>query len=119
MNVITHALSRVTLLDFEDHDVDKEVLVVNVITYTAIEEREKTDLLNETDKDAELQTLKMVISKGWPKKRSSLASNLQPYWNYLDELTIEDGILMKGQKIIIPTSLYSSTLIRSTQDTLA
>ena len=47
----------------------------------------------------------MVISKGCPKKRSSLAPNLQPYWNYRDELTIEDGILMKGQKIIIPTSL--------------
>ena len=105
MNVITDALSRVTLLDFEDHDVDREVLAVNVLTYTAIKEREKTELLNETDKDAELQALKMVISKGWPKKRSSLTPNLQPYWNYRDKLTIEDGILMKGQKIIIPTSL--------------
>ena len=72
MNVIADALSRVTPLDFEDHDVDKEVLAVNVLTYTAIEEREKTKLLNKTDKDAELQALKMVISKGWPKKRSSL-----------------------------------------------
>ena len=105
MNVIADALSRVTPLDFEDHDVDKEVLAVNVLTYTAIEEREKTELLNETDKDAELQASKMVISKGWPKKRSSLAPNLQLYWNYRDELTIEDGILMKGQKIISPTSL--------------
>ena len=34
------ALSRVTLLDFEDHDVDKEVLAVNALTYTAIKERE-------------------------------------------------------------------------------
>ena len=105
MNVIADVLSRVTPLDFEDHDVDKEVLAVNVLTYTAIKEREKRELLNETDKDAELQALKMVISKGWPKKRSSLTPNLQPYWNYQDELTIEDGILMKGQKIIIPTSL--------------
>ena len=105
MNVIPDALLRVTPLDFEDHDVDKEVLAIKVLTYTAIEEREKTELLNETDKDAELHVLKMVISKGWPKKRSSLAPNLQPYWNYRDELTIEDGILMKGQKIIIPTSL--------------
>ena len=105
MNVITDALSRVTPLDFVDHNVDKEVLAVNVLPYTAIEEREKTELLNKTDKDAELQALKMVISKGWPKKRRSLTPNLQLYWNYRDELTIEDGILMKGQKIIIPTSL--------------
>ena len=105
MNVIADALLRVTLLDFEDHNVDKEVLAVNVLTYTVIKEREKTELLNETDKDAELQTLKMVISKGWPKKRNSLAPNIQLYWNYQDEFKIEDGILMKGQKIIILTSL--------------
>ena len=105
MNVIADALSRVTPLDYEDHDVDKEVLAVSVLAYTAIEEREKTELLNETDKDAELQALKMVISEGWPKKRSSLAPNIQPYWKYWDELTIDDGILMKGQKIIISTSL--------------
>ena len=79
MNVIADALLRVTLLDFEDHKVDKEVLAVNVLTYTSIKEREKTELLNETDKDAELQALKMVISKGWPRKRSSLTPNLQPY----------------------------------------
>ena len=96
MNVIADALLRVTSLNFEDHDVDKEVLAVNVLTYTAIEEREKIELLNETDKDAELQALKMVISKVWPKKRSSFTPNVQPYWNYRDELTIEDGILIKG-----------------------
>ena len=105
MNVIADALSRVTPLDFEDRNVNKEVLAVNVLTYTAIEEREKTELLNESDKDTELQALRMVISKGLPKKRSSLTPNLQPYWHYRDELPIKDGIVMTGQKIIIPTSL--------------
>ena len=90
MNIIADALSRVTWLDFEDHDVDKEVLAVNVLTYTAIEETEKTELLNETHKDAELQALKMVISKGWSKKRSTLTPISQQYGNYWDELMIED-----------------------------
>ena len=35
MNVIADALLRVTPLDFEDHDVDKEVLAVNVLTYAS------------------------------------------------------------------------------------
>ena len=105
MNVIADALLRVTPLDFEAHDVDKEVLAVNILTYAAIEEREKTELLRETDKDEELQALKVVITKGWPAKRSNLVPNLHPYWNYHDELTIEDGIIMKNQKILIPSSL--------------
>ena len=68
MNVITDTLLRVTPLDFEVHDVDKEVLAVNILTYSAIAEREKTktEQLRETDRDAELQALKMVITKGWP-----------------------------------------------------
>ena len=68
MNVIADALLRVTPLDFEDHDVDKEVLAVNVLTYTAIEEREKTELLNETDKDAGLQALKWLFPKDGQRK---------------------------------------------------
>ena len=36
MNVIADTLSRVTQLDFEEHDVDREVLAVNVLTYTAM-----------------------------------------------------------------------------------
>ena len=40
-----------------------------------------------------------------PVKRSNLASNLHPYWNYHNELTIKDGIIMKNQKILIPSSL--------------
>ena len=105
MNVITDALLRVILLDLEDHNVKKVVLAINILTYTAIEEKEKTGLLKETDKYEELQALKMVISKGWPKKRSSLTSNLQPYLNFREELTIEDSKLIKDQKIIIPTLL--------------
>ena len=105
MNVITDALSRVTPLDFEAHNVDKEVLAVNILIYAAIKEREKTELLRETDKDADLQALKMVITKGWLARRSNLAPNLHPYWNYRDKLTIEDGIIMKNQKIVIPSSL--------------
>ena len=69
MNVIADALLRVTPLDFEDHDVDREVLAVNVLTYTAIEEREKTELLNETDKGCRATSLEDVYFQRMAKEK--------------------------------------------------
>ena len=62
MNVIADALSRVIQLDFEDHNVDKEVLAVNILTYISYQ-REGEDGITERNKDAELQVLEMVTSK--------------------------------------------------------
>jgi len=35
---------------------------------------------------------------------------LHAYWNYRDELGVEDGIILKGSRIIIPQSLRADVL---------
>ena len=101
-NVISDALSRVTPLEFQDSNAEKDILAVNFLQYSSIEERERDEVLQETNKDKELQSLKHYISTGWPAKRSQIPVSLQPYWNFRDELTIESGILMKNSKVLIP-----------------
>ena len=61
-------LSRVTPLKFQDPNADKDILAVNFLQYSSIEEREKDEVLQETLKDQELQSLKHYISTGWPSK---------------------------------------------------
>ena len=51
-NVISDALSRVTPLEFQDSNAEKEILVVNLFQYSTIEQRERDLLLQATDKDA-------------------------------------------------------------------
>ena len=109
-NVISDALSRVTPLEFQDSNADKDILAVNFLQYSSIEEREKDEVLQETLKDQELQSLKHYISTGWPSKRSQIPTILHPYWNFRDELTIESGILMKNSKILIPETLKQKYL---------
>ena len=67
-------------------------------------------MLQETNKDEELQSLKHYISTGWPAKRSQIPVSLHPYWNFRDELTVESGILMKNSKVLIPESLKQKYL---------
>ena len=109
-NVISDALSRVTPLEFQDSNADKDILAVNFLQYSSIEEREREEVLQETLKDQELQSLKHYISTGWPSKRSQIPTILHPYWNFRDELTIESGILMKNSKVLIPETLKQKYL---------
>ena len=46
---------------------------------------------------------------GWPRK-SQLEPNLKPYWEAQSELTEGDGLLMYGQRIVVPESLQTTTL---------
>ena len=66
-------------------------------------------MLQETNKDKELQSLKHYISTGWPAKRSQIPMSLHPYWNFRDELMVESGILMKNSKVLIPETERSQS----------
>ena len=111
-NVISDALSRVTPLEFQDSNAEKDILAVNFLQYSSIEEKERDEVLQETNKDKELQLLKHYISTGWPAKRSQILVSLHPYWNFRDELTVESGILMKNSKVLIPETLKQKYLMQ-------
>ena len=51
-----------------------------------------------------MQALKHQIIKGWPSIRSDCSNNLQDFWNYRDELSVLDGLVLKGSCIVIPES---------------
>ena len=111
-NVISDALSRVTPLEFQDSNAEKDILAVNFLQYSSIEEKERDEVLQENNKDKELQSLKHYISTGWPAKRSQIPVSLHPYWNFRDELMIESGILMKNSKVLIPETLKQKYLMQ-------
>ena len=112
INVIADSLSRVTPLEFQDSNAEKDILAVNFLQYSSIKERERDEVLQETNKDKELQSLKHYISKGWPAKRSQIPMFLHPYWNFRDELMVESGIPMKNSKVLIPETLKQKYLMQ-------
>ena len=67
-------------------------------------------LAAETDKDPMMQALKHQIIKGWPHSRSECNKNLQDFWNYRDELSVLDGLVLKGSCIVIPESCRDEIL---------
>ena len=62
-------------------------------------------LKDETQKDSELQQLNAVVMDGWPQIKDKTPAETRPYWNYRDEISCYQGMLFKGDRIIVPHSL--------------
>ena len=63
-----------------------------------------------TLEDTSLQQLSSIICSGWSARRTQVPSNLEMYWNFHDELSVADGIILKGEKMLIPTRLQKDML---------
>ena len=67
-------------------------------------------LAKETEKDEILIALKNTILRGWPEKKDECPQNLKSYWNYRDELSVLDGLILKHTRIIIPSECRDEVL---------
>ena len=74
----------------------------------------RSDSLNQmriaTQKDDELALLKHTITQGWPNTIREVQSKIQPYWTFREELTVKDGIILKGTWIVVPHKKCQATL---------
>ena len=64
------------------------------------------DLRTATQEDDKLALLKHTIMTGWPSTIREVPSEIQPYWTFREELTVEDGIVLKGTYIVILHKKY-------------
>ena len=60
--------------------------------------------------DDELALLKHTIMQGWPKSIKQVPPELQPFWTFREELTVEDGLILKGTRIMIPNKQHKAIL---------
>ena len=63
-----------------------------------------------TMQDQDLNKLKEVVFKGWPAYRKQCPQELWDYWTFRCDLVIEDGLILKGDRIIIPEILRGQIL---------
>ena len=104
--VVADALSRAyTHQDpFEvESDNDFEVMSVQSISPTRMEELQLI-----TSTDSTMQRLAELVRHGWPMKCRDVPVDLAPYFPVRDELLVDNGIVLKGQRVVVPESLRRS-----------
>ena len=107
---VADALSRAYLTEENKNVEIFTVCTHEIVNTTQISPPRLREIQQKTATDPELQTVMQIITDGWPEHRSQADPRARPYFDVQDELTIIDGILYKGQRIIIPASLRKSAL---------
>ena len=63
-----------------------------------------------TIKDCQLTKLKTYIVDGFPKHKHECAEDIHSFFDYRENLTIIDGMVMNNKRIVIPESLCEDAL---------
>ena len=58
--------------------------------------------------DDELALLKHTIMQGWPRSIKQVPPELQPFCTFREELRVEDGLILKGTRIVIPNMQHKA-----------
>lgn len=78
---------------------------LNVAEYVQISDRRFNEIAAETRKDLVLQKLLNVLSTGWPEHKEQIDDELLVYRAMKDELTVHQGVVLKGNRVLIPKTL--------------
>ena len=112
--VLPDTLSRATenTKFSEDKDLvqDIKLYVDTVIRYLPFSDDRLTEVKDATSTDNELSYVMNLTLNGWPNTKEQCPPDALPYWNIREELSVADGIVTKGTKVVIPKALRPKML---------
>ena len=98
--VLADTLSRAALTT-----TSPKVHSVDVLKHVPISDKRLEELRCATEKDAVMQTLAATIQNGWPEKVDDVDMSIKVYFDVRDTLTTCDGLILKGERLVIPQSM--------------
>lgn len=105
---LADTLSRAPQHNVDSQDADHaefEVMALQVISPRRLEE-----LRRHTTSDSHLQKVTNYIRNGWPRHERGVPTEVKPFFSFRDELLLENDIIMKGNRAVVPDSLQSEYL---------
>ena len=102
--VLADSLSRLSPIP------DKEIHLEQSIYAVQFTHDKLQQLKLESESDPEVTAIRNIITDGWPDSAKQLPKNLREFWSCKDELSVEDGLVLKGERVLIPTTMRSYIL---------
>lgn len=111
--VTADALSRAPSGPEKSIEVDESKvfvdLIVQQIPATSAKLKQIQEMQNE---DSVCQQVKQYTQKGWPEHQKAVSEHLMPYWSHRADIHVANGILLKGERILIPKPMKREMLDR-------
>ena len=87
--------------------IESEFETVNMMGYLPISEARLLQIQWETEQGESLHVLKAVIQHGWPENKRTLPLLASPHFDTRDELSVQDGVILKGERVVVPKAARS------------
>ena len=84
---------------------EKEAEEINMLHYLPVREDTLRRIQECTHEDLVLKALANVIKQGWPESKPRLPPELQDYFPFKEELTLQNGVIFKGNRVVIPLEM--------------
>lgn len=89
---------------------------VHALSSLPVSDRQLQGIREALLKDATMMELCNYSSNEWPESKQQVSEAVRAYWNYRDELHVEDGLLLRSNKLVIPpTTRGTSSTPRGTR----
>ena len=105
--LLADTLSRAYISDNVHRESEFES--VNAVNYLPMREERIADIRAKTQEDPVLTTLKTTIQHGWPAK-DDVPLQIREYYGQRDELAVTDGLIFRGERLVIPKGLRNEIL---------
>jgi hypothetical protein len=93
--------------------IDNELEQINPVEGVSITDRRLDRIRQSCASDTQMQQLAQMIKQGWTDNKQQVPVTVREYRPYRDELTVHDGLLFRGTRVIIPQAMCAEIIIRS------
>ena len=83
----------------EGLEVEQDVQEIN---HLLVSEHKAEMFRVETKNDEVLQAVTTIVESGWPAEKRELPPTVAIYYDIRDELVIQDGVLFRGDRFVVP-----------------
>ena len=105
--LLADTLSRAYINNTQSRESEFES--VNAVNYLPMRAERIADIRMKTQEDPILSTLKTTIQHGWPEKEE-VPLQIRQFFNQRDELAVTDGLIFRGERLVIPKEFRKSIL---------
>ena len=116
--IVTDALSPSSISDADTRhkvnnlETDVSVHVDTVRVSWNVTDKKLVELKHATEKDIQLSAVLRYVREGWPEYKADVILAAREYYPLKDELSEYEGLVTRGNRIVIPWSVRSYVLDR-------
>ena len=108
--VISDCLSRAPISDTAPATEPEDVIGINLIEDLGFESSTLKRFKETSSNDETSRVVMEYVLKGWPSEKEQVDELAREYWSFKEELSVEDGLLFKSDRIVVPRSLRAEVL---------